>query len=150
MKLEVRRLIFTQLSTIGELLIEGSHQCWTLEPLWSDKNIKPRAIPEGTYNVTRGYSPKHKRDVPHVDDVPGFEEIEIHPGNYPHDTEGCTLVGQNKGPDYVGSSKAAFLELWEKLVPVWERGEKIGITYTNAAGMATGAAAAAVAAGGQD
>ena len=143
MKLEVRRQELTELSTRGELLIDGVHECWTLEPVSRSDEVKPRAIPEGTYTVTRRFSPKHNRDVPHVEDVPGFEEIEIHPGNFPQDTVGCTLVGQTKGsqPDFIGSSKAAFNALWEKLVPVWERGEQMSVIYTNSAVTAKAAAA---------
>ena len=134
MNLRVERQIFSPYSTIGELLIDGVHECFTLEPVWvGSSDIKPRAIPEGTYNLTNRFSPKHNRSVPHVEDVSGFEEIEIHVGNFPSDTEGCLLVGQSKGspPDFIGGSSLAFAALWEKLVPVWDRGEEIDITYVN-------------------
>jgi Family of unknown function (DUF5675) len=134
MNLRVERSIFSSFSTIGDLLIEGEHECHTLEPVWLDSDgIKPRAIPEGTYKLSNRFSPKHNRAVPHVENVPGFEEIEIHIGNFPHDTEGCLLVGQITGPhpDFIGGSGLAFAALWEKLVPTWDRGEEITITYVN-------------------
>lgn len=136
MNIRVERQIFSPYSTIGDLFIDGVHECFTLEPPWVDSsNIKPRAIPEGTYTLSNRFSPKHGRSVPHVENVPGFEEIEIHWGNFPGDTEGCLLVGTTRGPnpDFIGGSKLAFSNLWEKLVPVWDRGEEINITYVRKA-----------------
>lgn len=131
MQLRVERQDFSPYSTIGEMFIDGVHECFTLEPVWTESDVKPRAIPEGTYKLVPRMSKKHGREVPGVEDVPGFQDIEIHWGNFPRDTEGCCLVGQIKGPhpDFIGGSKLAFAALWEKLVPVWDRGEEIDITY---------------------
>lgn len=73
-------------ATYGQLLLDGVHECETLEPC-------PFDIPAGTYQVVKYNSPKFKMPVPRVLDVPGHEGIEIHPGNYAHDTAGCVLVG---------------------------------------------------------
>lgn len=144
MNLRVERQNFTQYSTIGEMLINGEHECFTLEPVWlQDSDVKPRAIPEGTYKLIPRMSQKHGREVPGLVNVPGFEDVEIHWGNFPRDTEGCCLVGQTKGPhpDFIGGSKLAFAALWEKLVPAWDRGEEIDITYVNKNAIAKGEAA---------
>lgn len=126
MELKVIRDRFTPLSTGGVLYIDGVQECYTLEPPKLDPPAKPRAIPVGCYAVTLRFSPKHNRNVPHVEDVPDFEAIEIHIGNYPHDTEGCLLVGSGRGTDSVISSTPAFEALYSKL----QTADAITIEYT--------------------
>lgn len=55
--------------------------------------------------------------MPHVENVPNFDGILIHWGNSQKDTEGCILVGETLGPnpDWIGSSRAAFTNLFIKL-----------------------------------
>lgn len=119
MNLTVQRRWLTLNSTQGELSIAGDDQfhLYTLEPVTRTDAVKPRAIPAGTYPLTIRYSPKHGRLIPHVEDVPGFEEIEIHIGNFPKDTIGCTVVGRMRAVDGVLQSHAAFDALWEKIWP---------------------------------
>ena len=134
MNIRVERTTFSPYSTIGRLLVDGEFQCFCMEPVWLKSDaIKPRAIPEGTYPLKRRFSAEHKRDVPGVEEVPGFSDVEIHWGNFPGDTKACLLVGRTVGPnpDFIGSSKLAFADLWEKLVAAWDRGETINITYVN-------------------
>lgn len=137
MDLRVERHIFTEHSTIGKLFISGEFNCFTLEPAWRTDDIKPRAIPEGTYNLVIRYSEKHRRTVPGIQDVPGFSDIEIHPGNGPQDTEGCLLVGEVIGPeraDWISQSEGAFYSLMEVLLPASEKKEPLTITYRNVQG----------------
>lgn len=108
MNLLVTRTTFTPLSTISEVTL-GDHLYYGLEP--PKRDDKPYCIPLGTYDVTIRWSEKHKRLVPHVENVPGFSEIEIHIGNFPRDTEGCLLVGLSSTPDAIFKSKMAFDEL---------------------------------------
>lgn len=119
MKLKVQRLYFTDHSTIGQLSIDDVIECFTLEPRKDQSQGKPYAIPEGAYAFALQWSPRFQMITPHILSVPGFTDIEIHPGNIPKNTEGCTLVGktyQPSCPDFVGQSRAAFEVLMAKLL----------------------------------
>ena len=111
MKLTVTRFIFTDKSTIGILDADGQFLSYTLEPVTRVDDVKPRAIPPGTYRLALLSSARFQTFTPHLMDVPGFTGIEIHPGNEPKDTEGCTLVGKTRGVDWIGNSDEAFNEL---------------------------------------
>lgn len=118
MKLQVQRLHYTDLSTIGEMSIDGIFECFTLEPRKDQSQGKPYAIPAGTYQIVLQLSHRFKMTTPHLLSVPGFELIEIHPGNRPEDTEGCTLVGKyydEKLPNWISQSRDAFEALMQKL-----------------------------------
>lgn len=111
LNVEVRRDIYSTHSTQGRLYIDGQYVCFTLEPPTGVN--RPCAIPDGTYPLTIRWSWKFKKHVPHVENVPGFIAIEQHVGNFPEDTEGCTLVGKVRGPqtNYIGLSLMAFINL---------------------------------------
>lgn len=115
MNLTIQRDTFTENSTTGELSVDGVFLCYTLEPRSDRSEGKPYCIPAGTYSVQLAESPRFAMTTPHLLAVPGFTEIEIHPGNFPSDTEGCTLVGMTRGVDMVGSSRLAFGNLMDKL-----------------------------------
>ncbi len=116
MKLHLKRLHRTEFSTIGELTIDGLFQCYTLEDKEREVKIKSEtAIPKGTYKVIINQSARFKTLLPLLLNVPNFEGIRIHPGNTNHDTEGCILVGKTRGEDFVGKSRKAFAELFEKM-----------------------------------
>jgi hypothetical protein len=129
-KLVVQRDTFTANSTTGELSIDGVFECFTLEPRSDRSQGKPYCIPPGTYPILLQMSERFQMLTPHLQDVPGFTEIEIHPGNYPPDTEGCTLVGATSGTDMVGSSRLAFEALMAKLNSATDA---IMITYVGGA-----------------
>ena len=112
MELRVQRKNLSSQSTTGELYLDGVFQCYTLEP--PSGNSKPHSIPAGTYEISFRWSPRFLQIMPHVENVPGFEGILIHWGNWAKDTEGCLLVGQSQGPDFVGNSKMAFAALFTK------------------------------------
>jgi hypothetical protein len=133
MNLEVKRKVFTEKSVIGDLLVNGEPAGVTLEPPKRDE--KPCAIPVGTYDVHIRFSPKHNRMLPHVDDVPGFSEIEIHIGNFPQDTEGCLLVGTEVGPlpDEILHSTAEFQPLFDRMQTAMAEAEPITISYSESA-----------------
>jgi len=128
MKLKLERKIRTDQSTIGELTIDGKHECVTLEDVVRDKKIKGQtAIPAGTYNLVIAQSPRFKRLMPRLENVPNFEGILIHWGNAAKDTDGCILVGQTSSTNFIGSSKKTFKALFDKLQAASKAGEKISI-----------------------
>ena len=51
--------------------------------------------------------------MPRVIDVPGFEGILVHAGNYQENTQGCILVGMQRSDDRSLVASAAALELLE-------------------------------------
>ena len=69
--------------------------------------------------------------MPHLIDVPNFDAIEIHWGNTADDTDACTLVGQQRSANFIGSSRAAFDALYPKLEAADVAGGEIWVTYSN-------------------
>lgn len=117
MKLEVRRKVFTNKSTIGEMYIDGVFECYTLEDVVRSgpKVHSETAIPTGTYKVIVNMSNRFKRLLPLLLKVPEFEGIRIHPGNTDVDTEGCILLGSSKGTDIIYNSRVAFDKFFAKI-----------------------------------
>lgn len=93
------RNIYTPVNTIGDLLIDHSVFCHTLEdvvrPNGSVKVPGETAIPAGRYMVVLSRSNRFKRVMPELLDVPNFSGIRIHGGNTDKDTEGCIIVSKN-------------------------------------------------------
>ena len=116
MQITVKRLYKTDTSTIGELLIDGVFECFTLEDIERPVKIKAEtAIPKGTYKVIINESNRFKRLMPLLLNVPNFEGVRIHSGNTNHDTEGCILVGQTRNKNYIGQSRKAYEKLFKKM-----------------------------------
>lgn len=133
MELTLNRIFLGSSATIGELLINDKHLCDTLEDRVRPEGEKvygKTAIPEGTYEVKLTHSPRFKKILPEILNVPNFSGIRIHTGNSSKDTEGCILVGTWDGEkeDWVGSSKIAFDELMTLLEEATNNKEKITIT----------------------
>lgn len=118
MKLLLQREPSTKQSTPGKLFIDGQFECHTLEDIVRPRGVKvygQTAIPAGTYQVVLTMSPRFKRVLPLLLNVPGFEGIRIHPGNKAEETDGCILVGDAPAPDWLGQSRVAFDRLFAKL-----------------------------------
>ena len=49
-------------------------------------------IPAGKYPLKMTWSPRFKKDMPLIDEVPDREGIRIHMGTKPEHSEGCVLV----------------------------------------------------------
>jgi hypothetical protein len=118
MILTIHRKVLTPTSSIGELFVDGAFFCYTLEDTVQEDGIKingDTAIPVGTYRVIIDFSNRFQKMMPHILDVPGFEGIRIHCGNTSADTEGCILLGQEKGANTVLFSRPAFNAFFPKL-----------------------------------
>lgn len=125
--------------TIGNLYINDKFFCNTLEDKNRDLNKNGKfdngetkvyantCIPFGIYNVILTVSPKFKRKLPRLLNVPSFEGILIHRGNTNADTAGCILVGENKVVGKVINSTGYELKLVELIDDVTHRGESVTI-----------------------
>jgi hypothetical protein len=131
----VQRHQATSESVTGELAIDSTHECYTLEPPYAGPMVKPRCIPAGTYDLTVRFSPRFARMMPHVENVPGFEGVLIHWGNFPKDTDACTLVGEIVEENFVGKSMVEFNLLFQKILDAVNSGPQV-ITYLDAPMMA--------------
>ena len=151
MKIKVLRDVFTEKSTTGHLHIDGAWQCYTLEDRVRADGSKlygETAIPAGTYKITlrkegtmyadlcKRFAKtdiRQERGTLWIRDIPGFEYVLIHPGNYPSDTLGCLLVGLDRGADCLtsGTSTGAYLKIYPQIADVLEKGGEVTIEYIN-------------------
>lgn len=139
MRMKLERTLCGPKCTIGTLYVNGKAECFTLEDVRREVKGRPveewkvpgaTAIPAGIYNVVVTLSQRFKRDLPLLENVPGFSGIRIHPGNTAEDTEGCLLVGLVKGPDFVSGSRRAFEQLFTKIKESIGCGEKVTLEVT--------------------
>ncbi len=125
MNLTLSRTTLTPESTTGQLYIDGVPFCYSLELPVID-GLPGSAIPEGTYPVVLAPSPKfmastddwvlrYAQLIPHIYQIPDRTNILVHWGNTASDTEGCILVGQSLGTNYIGNSRLAFEHLWDRI-----------------------------------
>lgn len=125
--------------TIGRLFVNGVFFCNTLEDTVRDINKNGifdcgelkisghTAIPYGEYEIIVNYSPRFKRELPRLLNVPHFEGILIHRGNTHKDSSGCILVGENTKVGMVLNSTKYEEELTKILKTAQMRKEKITI-----------------------
>jgi hypothetical protein len=116
MELQIKRMEFSEESTIGELWVNGAFECYTLEDKVRPVKIAGKtAIPPGRYEVIINFSQRFQKPLPLLLNVPNYEGVRIHSGNTAANTEGCILVGETKTENFVGESRWAFNRLFEKL-----------------------------------
>jgi hypothetical protein len=142
MKLELKRIALKPNYTIGKLFINGTYYCDTIEDKVIDLNkngkfddglskvMHQTAIPYGTFKVVVNYSPKFKRELPRLLDVPYFEGILIHNGNDQNSSSGCIIVGENKTVGKVTNSTFYMNNLTARIKDAQNKGETITITIS--------------------
>ncbi len=137
MELVLKRMIYTDESTEGDLFLGEVFECNTLEDTCRnrDKNYDGRlsldekvfgktAIPAGRYEIKMEWSNKFKRKMPHLQNVPYYSGIMIHWGNKAADTYGCILTGRMdpRVPDWISSSQKTYNDLEPKIVAALKDG----------------------------
>ena len=86
-------------------------------------------IPAGTYHLVRTFSPKFKKQLPLLEDVPDREGIRIHRGSIPEHSKGCILV------DMRGS---ALLDIVFNRINTFYEDEEVSICITDDFGADNG------------
>lgn len=139
MKIKVERKWPKANYCVGILYVNGKRFCETLEDRIVDTNKSGKfeghekkvpgetAIPYGTYKVIYNYSPKFRRNLPRLVNVPHFEGILIHPGNTAKDSAGCILVGRNTSVGRLSESKRCSDELNKLIAAAQSKEEPITI-----------------------
>jgi len=154
MELVLRRIFLGEEYTVGHLWADGRYVCDTLEPvdrgldcgmklseiLGMKRERGVMAIPTGVYSVTLevksprfGNWPQYafcEGRLPRLVDVPGYEGVLLHIGNYREDTQGCVLVGRNLVRGQLLSSAVTFRSLYGLLEAAVRRGEDISMRVT--------------------
>jgi len=141
MKLRLERRYLKPDYTVGALFINDAYVCDTIEDRVRDYNkdgdlqdpgegkvFGETAIPYGTYKVRLTMSPKFKRLLPVVLNVPHFTGIRIHRGNTAKDSHGCILPGENKEPGKVTSSTKYEMLIVERILQARLNGENVVLT----------------------
>ena len=122
--------------TSGVLFIDDKKFCETLEDVNRDINRNGKfdngeakvygetCIPYGKYKVILSYSPKFKRELPEILEVPDFQGIRIHRGNKISDTLGCVLCGEKVKNGYLSNSTPYEIKLVELFKQAKSRNEE--------------------------
>lgn len=131
-------------STLGEFLVAGRRECFTLEDQFREGPkvkhetripagrylLKLRKIGESRFDPIYGpkFAPGFHQGMVEITGVPGFTDVLIHIGNFIKDTSGCVMVGTTTGTDAngdlsIGNSKVAYQALYPKLIAAIRMGE---------------------------
>ena len=95
--------------TSGYLAVNGNIIAYTLELPWQDNAPLISSIPDGSYGGILRYDHPDGWRI-QLTGVPGRDNVQIHTGNTPDNSEGCILVGLKLGDDLcsVIDSKKAY------------------------------------------
>ena len=125
MKLVLQRRTFTDKSTIGDMTVGGQIVTTLEDGKRKHKVWGETAIPAGTYRLdlrneggmVKRYQARYPwhRGMLWLREVPMFEWVYIHVGNFPSDTNGCILVGLTSGDDAIYSSRIAYEAIYRRI-----------------------------------
>lgn len=112
--------------TLGELFVNGSHFCYTLEDPVRLPGVKIKdqtAIPAGVYRVDVNNSPRFGRQMPQLMNVPNFDGVRVHGGNGPENTSGCLLVAYQlaAGDKIYKTAEADFTKICQNIIDTGDR-----------------------------
>jgi hypothetical protein len=143
MEIKLNRRLLKDDYTIGSIYIDDKYLCDAIEDKVRDINqdgdlddegegkvFGETAIPYGRYKVDLTISPKFKRVLPLVLNVPHFTGIRIHRGNTAKDSHGCILPGENKSEGKVINSTKYELRIIEEMLIALKNGDNITLTIT--------------------
>lgn len=138
MIITVDRYLSTNEATLSRVSINGQFECYGLEDEHRAVKVPGETrIPAGSYRVTLrkegGFHSRYSADrrfrdihigMLWVRDVPGFEYILIHVGNFEKDTDGCLLLGDTRDEVRMAvyRSAEAYRRFYVKVRTAAERG----------------------------
>lgn len=147
MNLTLERFGFGHDSTLGELLVDGIHEGFTLED--ERRRVKVQGetcIPVGRYRILlrseggmdqryRVRFPTLHRGMLWLQNVFNFSWVYLHIGNDEGDTDGCPLVGRvpvvlPDGEFGVASSTDVYVALYRQVIAAMDAGEEVWIDVT--------------------
>ena len=128
------------IGTLFDVTFDRKKLCVTLEDGYREIKVPGETrIPAGTYVIklrTVGgfhnrYSlkfPDMHRGMLWLQDVPNFQYILIHIGNYPKDSRGFILVGNTYSTGYIGNSTQTYCQIYPPIAQHLIDGGKVTIT----------------------
>lgn len=93
----IRDLFFDQQASLGTCYILGTDfKAESLERGWVDNQNRISCVPVGTYPLKLEYSPKFKKKLWELYNVPNRTECKFHVANYWWQLNGCIALGNNR------------------------------------------------------
>lgn len=100
---------------LGRLTLPSGLVLATIERPWKDNKPNISCIPAGTYRCVLSMSPRFRRMLYEVQNVPNRAGIRIHVANWASELHGCIAVGLVHGPDMVLKSTIAMQRMNDQL-----------------------------------
>ncbi|MBO0321829.1 hypothetical protein J0X14_05935 [Muricauda sp. CAU 1633] len=96
----VRDMFFGKEASLGVCLVfhrdNKLFKGESLERGWVNNKQNISCIPEGEYPLVLEYSPRFKKELWEIKEVPGRSECKFHSANYWYQLNGCIALGNNR------------------------------------------------------